>query len=350
MSSDPKHDWPTAAYLLEQHIKNKIKYFKDELGRDLKEIYGYSDRGEFSASGFLAALSLIKERLGLERLVWTFTCPQHGKCKCDAEGHVIKTCTNQGVDGGKIKYVPNEENYDVTLIRYLSKKLMNNKNIMRRFFSIDINAVNHIKQEQFCKTLKNISRYHQFEILNNGVVLRRSLDCKCTHCLNVNPMQWDKDQCTNGHVVGEWERCKISMKTHDFIWIKDKNNQNDNGNSNQNNNLQNDDEYKYSEDEDEDMDVDSDIGDDESSSSSDDDDDSSESEYVQNYNDYRERGGICFEFCGVDSNSANYKSNLIECGTCQKKYHLKCAIDLTGHDPKANIDYQCVECYSEMLM
>lgn len=84
-NSDPKHDWPASLYNLEIHIKNMQQLFRQELHRELRCYYGYSDRGEFSCAGFLVGLGIIKQRLNLPRIIWTFTCPQHGKCKCDAE-------------------------------------------------------------------------------------------------------------------------------------------------------------------------------------------------------------------------------------------------------------------------
>ena len=338
MSSDPKHDWPAAIYLVEKHIQNKKKFFKDELHRDLTVFYGYSDRGEFSSSGFLAALSLIKPRLGLDRLVWTFTCPQHGKCKCDAEGHTIKTCVRSGVNGNKIKYNPTIENYDITLIRYLNEKLMKDQTLKRKFFSIDINAINHIKQHKLCTTMDKISQYHQFDIRSNSKILRRTLDCKCTHCLSVDPMDWDAEECDNGHLVGKWEEYKMKLKTFDDIW-KNNNDENPNNDDDKNSVVANGIEFQMIlSGSDSERPDDSESDNDHKSENSND-----ANNHNQSYREINDRIGHCFEFCQTEIND-----DMLVCGICNQQYHLQCA-ELTGYVKDPNRDYQCTLCYNELL-
>ena len=213
-NSDPKHDWPASLYNLEVHIKNMQHLFTSQLHRQLNCYYGYSDRGEFSCAGFLVGLGIIKQRLNLPRIIWTFTCPQHGKCKCDSEGNVFKSCVKCGVNSGAIIYNPQQEDYDVTVIRHLKSNLDADNAMRREFHSIDKSAINHIKQNQLCDSMTNIMSYYSFDIKSPFEIYRRRLDCKCAACL-----RFDWSQCVNIDICGAWELYPMTAYTTEAIWV-----------------------------------------------------------------------------------------------------------------------------------
>ncbi len=66
--------------------------------------YGYSDRGEFSCAVFIVGLGFIKKQEKLKNIFRTFTCPEHGKSKCDACGSGIKNCIRAAENAGEIEY------------------------------------------------------------------------------------------------------------------------------------------------------------------------------------------------------------------------------------------------------
>ncbi len=103
--------------LSEKYQYGKVKY--------VKAFYGYSDRGEFSCSAFIVGLAAIKSGLKLDEIFWTFTCPQHGKSRCDAEGAILKCCVKKNVDAGNVFYNPCIESYDKTIARLLNDKFVN---------------------------------------------------------------------------------------------------------------------------------------------------------------------------------------------------------------------------------
>ncbi len=205
-SADPHHDWAAALYVVEEHIKNMQKYFKNELKSELHNFYGYSDRGEFSCSAFIIGLGFIKQRLNLKHLFWTFTCPQHGKSLCDSEGSTIKCEVNRGVNAGDIWYDPLFETYDMTIIRFLHSKLFAEHIESRKFLPIGSNVINHIHQDVVCSPIKDINDYFEYYIVSPTLIYRRYLDCKCIHCIDITSKKhWIK--CENKSVCGLWKRC-----------------------------------------------------------------------------------------------------------------------------------------------
>eukprot|EP01083_Nonionella_stella_P277880 944848_1 len=187
--SDKKHDWSTALNVIKKHIIARKEYFKNVLHRDLKCVRNWSDRGEFSCTGFLLGLSKIAKELNVW-IYWNFGAAQHGKGTPDAEGHVNKTAMRSGVMSHELIY--NEhESHVVSAANFMTlkemeyqsdnaKKTKSKRKIRKRNYTALTQNVPHEKSGQIVHTFAGINSLSSFLFTgqeNSGYY--RFLSCHC---------------------------------------------------------------------------------------------------------------------------------------------------------------------------
>ena len=75
----------------------------------------------------------------------------HGKDLCDAEGHVPKTCKDDGVWEKRLKFNPGEEEPVVTAANFCNEYLnAQGCKITRQFIAVLDDDVPHVKCKQVC--------------------------------------------------------------------------------------------------------------------------------------------------------------------------------------------------------
>eukprot|EP01084_Bolivina_argentea_P135851 239306_1 len=168
----------------------------------------------------------------------------------------------------------------------------------RKFFSIDVNAVDHIKQLKLCSGMTNISKYYQFEIISPNIVRRRFLDCKCNNCVN-----FDWNNCSMSDICGKWSNYNIKTTTTNAIWIRNSDI------------IIEDDKFV--------------------SDSSDNASDFNEYEYESNSDNANNDEEYCFSDCSMPEDD-----DMVQCDKCDEWYHYEC-VGLTSHQARTIPKWYC---------
>lgn len=213
LSGDPKHDWQMSSHIIQKYIHNRKLYFQNQLHRELKICFFYSDRSpkEFSTTPLLNELIEITKKTGVI-IVWNFTAPQHGKWLHDAEGSVIKRVYIDGIMADILTFesgIP----FETSIVNYLKSYFAKNTaTVKRNFYEIHVGDVEH--KNNTCQTLPGITKLFSFRTtLDNSTNNRyntlygRPFSCTCSHCMS---SQWD--QCVNINNCGPWAKARIAQK------------------------------------------------------------------------------------------------------------------------------------------
>ena len=213
LSRDPNHDFCTALRMVEESITNTLDRAKGE-GWTLRNYYGYSDQsgGEFHSTGFLYGLHVLRLKYKLNRVEWSYTCPNHGKGKHDGEGHVFKSLLRLGVYNGEVHYTRNE-GFEITMKKYLDKKFAEYVSD-RVIVNMSLKPAKHLKSAKVIRTWSGITLYSQFRDSKSHGFQRRFLDCKCDGCrVLCTGARTCECVCDNSAVVRQWSTA-WKMGTH----------------------------------------------------------------------------------------------------------------------------------------
>jgi hypothetical protein len=220
VSKDPNHNFGAALRMVEESILNTLERAKKE-GWVLKNYYGYSDQSghEFHNAAFVLGLEVLLKKYKLKRLEWVYTTPNHGKCKCDGEGHVYKWLLRLGVFNGEVIYNLGE-GFEITMKKYLEKKFAEYEPD-RVIVNMSLKPVKHMTSGSVAETWRGFNSYSAYRVTPGYGVQRRFLDCKCDSCLLATCECEDKNHCgclvcDSECVAGKWSepwKQKIERKS-----------------------------------------------------------------------------------------------------------------------------------------
>jgi hypothetical protein len=177
LSKDPVHDFSTALRMVDEILMHAANQSKAD-HTPFNKFYGYSDscNGEFACSGFILGLDTLRKSYGLTELIWTFTTPNHGKSKCDGEGHISKMIIRLGVDDLQVCYTFNEP-FEKTMADFLRNKYAEFK-AHRIVINMSNKPGSHCGSKEYVATWREFNSYSSYRCSSKGIQ-RRFLDCKC---------------------------------------------------------------------------------------------------------------------------------------------------------------------------